>query len=106
MQLKKAAMATQQDLMSASMMAGHAPSVDVIIKPTGGQVKMTRNCSKTPLRSTEGPRFKLDVKLDEIPVVVTAMQYCSIVRGGEEMGRRWRGRRWRRWRPLKPVTDK
>ena len=106
LQLKKAAMATQQDTMSASMMASHQPSVEVVVKPTRGQVKLTRNCSKNPLTSSDGPRFSLDIQLDDIPVVVTDTQYCCVVRGVEEMVRRWRGRRWRKWKPLDAVSDK
>ena len=92
--------------MSASMMGGHASSVDVVIKPTGGQAKFTRNCSKDSLKSSEGPRLSLDIQLDEIPVVVTDTQYHCLVRGGEEMRRRWRAGRWRRWKPVEPVSSK
>ena len=91
--------------MSASMMAGHAPSVDIIIKPTGGQVKLIRNRSKDPLKSSEGPRLSLEVDLEEIPVEVKEEQWRSLVRSGEEGVRRWRGRRWRKWRPLAPISD-
>ncbi|CAI8042344.1 Vacuolar protein sorting-associated protein 13D [Geodia barretti] len=104
LQEKKAAMETQQDPMSASMMAGHAPSVDVIIKPTGGQVKLIRNRSRDPLKSSEGPRVSLEVHLEEIPVEVREEQWGSLVRSGEESVRRWSGRRWRKWKPLAPVS--
>ena len=105
LQEKKAAMETQQDPMSASMMAGHAPSVDVIIKPTGGQVKLIRNRSRDPLKSSEGPRVSLEVHLEEIPVEVREEQWGSLVRSGEESVRRWSGRRWRKWKPLAPVSN-
>ena len=98
-------MATQQDTMSASVMAGHAPSVDVIINPTGGQVKLVRNRSRGPLRLSDGARVSLDVHLEEIPVIVREAELRCLVRSVEESVRRWRGRRWRRWRPVSPVCD-
>ena len=70
------------------------------------QVKLRRNCSKKPLKSNDGARFEVAVELGEIPVVVTEMQYCAMVRGVDGMGRRWRGRRWRKWRPSVCVEEK
>ena len=105
LQQKKAAVATQQDAMSASMMAGHAPSVDVIVRPTGGRVKLVRNRSREPLRLAEGPRLSLEAHLEQVPVEVREGQWMCLVRSGEETVRRWRRRRWRKWRPLQPVSQ-
>ena len=92
--------------MSASTMAGVEPTVDVILKPICGQAKLTRNCSKTPLGATEGPRFLLEAHLEEIPVVMSEQQYGVMVRMVEVIGRRWRARRYRRWRPSGGAREK
>ena len=97
-------MATQQDVMSASMIAGHAPSVEVIVRPTGGRMKLIRNRSTEPLGLSDGPRVSLEVHLEEIPVMVSELEVLCLVRSVEESVRRWRGRRWRRWRPDTPVS--
>ena len=57
------------------------PPPEFIVKPVSGKAKLTRNCSKVPLRISDGPRFHLDAQLEEIPVIVSDRQYQALGMG-------------------------
>ena len=78
MLLKHASVASQEQPMTASTIADVQPLPEFIIKPVSGKAKLTRNCSKVPLRITDGPRFHLDAQLEEIPIVLSDRQYQAL----------------------------
>ena len=104
MLVKHGSVLTQQDPMTASTLLGVMPTCQCLVKPVSGQAKLTRNCSKTPLKISDGPRIHLDIKLDEIPVQLSDTQYEALVRVSEAFGMRVRARRFQRLRPLVGVA--
>ena len=106
MLLKHASVVSQEEPMTASTMSGEQPPVEFIIRPVSGQAKLTRNCSKTSLRIVDGPRFHLDVQVDEIPVVLSDKQYQSLVNLFEVFGLRVRAQMYRKWRPNVAVKER
>ncbi len=92
--------------MTASTMSGLQPTTEFVIRPVGGQARLTRNSVKTPLRILDGPRFHLDVQLGEIPVVVTDQQYQTLVGLFEVVSLRLKAQSYRRWRPRVTVTER
>lgn len=90
--------------MTTSSMIGVIPSIETIIKPVSGQTRLTRNCSTTPLRISDGPRLHLDVRLEEIPIQLSDQHYCLLVKLFNAFKMRVRVERFKRWRPTgKPV---
>ena len=104
MLMKHGSVITQQDPMTASTLLGAPPTSECLIKPVSGQAKLTRNCLKTPLKISDGPRLHLDVQLDTIPVSLSDTQYESIVRVLESFHLRIQARKFQRWRPLVGVA--
>ena len=104
MLLKNSAAVAQQQPMTTSSMIGAMPSIESIIKPVSGQTRLTRNCSTTPLRISDGPRLHLDVRLEEIPIQLSDQHYCLLVKLFSAFKMRVRAEKFKRWRPTgKPV---
>ncbi len=101
---KHGSVLTQQDPMTASTLLGATPTSQCLIKPVSGQAKLTRNCSKTPLKISDGPRLHLDAKLNEIPVQLSDSQYEALVRVLEAFSFRFRAQKFQHRRPLVGVA--
>lgn len=102
--MKHSSVLSQQDPMTASTLLGASPTSQCLVKPVSGQAKLTRNCTKTPLMISDGPRLHLDVQLDEIPVQLCDNQYESLVRVFEAFSLRFRAQRFQRGRPQVGVA--
>lgn len=99
MLLKSSEAVAQQQPMTTSSMMGAVPTIESIIKPVSGQTRLTRNCSTTPLRISDGPRLHLDVRLEEIPIQLSDQHYCLLVKLFSAFKLRVRAERFKRWRP-------
>ena len=97
---------SQLQSMIASTMSGLQQSAEFIVKPVSGQAKLTRNCSKNPLKISDGPRFHLETQLDEIPIILSDNQYHSLVRLSDSFQLRMKAREFSRWKPTVKVRDK
>lgn len=97
---------SQLQPMTASVMSGLQQSAEFIVKPVSGQAKLTRNCSKNPLKISDGPRFHLETQLEEIPLVLSDKQYHSLVRLSDSFQLRMKAREFSRWKPTVKVRDK
>ena len=106
MLLKHAAVSSQQQPMTASTISSLEHSAEYIIRPVSGQAKLTQNCSKSPLRISDGPRFHLDVQLDEIPVVLCGHQYQAFVKLFEVFNLRFQAQKFRKWRPSTTLKER
>ena len=102
--MKHGSVITQQEPMTASTLLGAPPTSECLIKPISGQAKLTRNCLKTPLKISDGPRLHLDIQLDKIPVTLSDTQYKSVIRVLESFSLRIQARKFQRWRPLVGVA--
>ena len=94
---KRGEVANQQNRMTASSMSGICPSIEPVVQSVSGQAKLTRNCSKVPLKISDGPRIKLDVQLEEIPIVVSDRQYALLVMLLDVLKLRARASKFRKW---------
>ena len=106
MLLKKAAVSSWQQPMTASTISSLGHPVEYIIQPVSGQAKLLRNCSKTPLRISDGPRFHLDIQFGEIPIVLCDHQYQAFVKLLEVFNLRFRAQLYQKWRPSVPVKER
>ena len=106
MLLKEAAASSWQQPMTASTISSLGHSVEYIIQPVSGQAKLLRNCSKTPLRISDGPRFHLDIQFGEIPIVLCDHQYQAFVKLLEVFNLRFRAQMYQKWRPSVPVKER
>lgn len=102
--MKHGSVISQQQPMTASTILGATPTTECLVKPVNGQAKLTRNCSKTPLKISDGPRFHLDVQLDEIPIFLSDHQYQSLMHVFETFNLRFKARKFQRMRPLVGVA--
>ena len=84
--------------MTTSSMLGLLPSIECIVQPISGQARLTRNCSKLPLKISDGPRFHLDVQLEEIPIVLSDQQYALLVSLFNAFQLRKLASKFQRWR--------
>ena len=105
MLLKKAAVSSWQQPMTASTISSLGHPVEYIIQPVSGQAKLLRNCSKTPLRISDGPRFHLDIQFGEIPIILCDHQYQAFVKLLEVFNLRFRAQMYQKWRPSVPVKE-
>ena len=106
MLLKKAAASSWQQPMTASTISSLGHPVEYIIQPVSGQAKLLRNCSKTPLRIIDGPRFHLDIQFGEIPIILCDHQYQAFVKLLEVFNLRFRAQMYQKWRPSVPVKER
>ena len=102
---KRGEVSTQQQPMTTSCMAGLKPTTDCIINPVSGQARLTRNCSTTPLRISDGPRLHLDVRLEEIPISLSDVQYRLFLKLASSFKMRVRANKFRRFRPVGAASS-
>ncbi len=91
--------------MTTSCMLGVQPTTECVIKPVSGQARLTRNCSTTPLRISDGPRLHLDVRLEEIPISVSENQYRQFLKLASSFKMRVRANKFRKWRPVGAASS-
>ena len=96
---KHAAVLTQQEPMTASSLLGVQPTIECLIRPISGQARLTRNCSESPLKISDGPRLHLDVRVDEIPISLSDRQYHRLVKLLDAFKLRVRASKFQKWRP-------
>ena len=97
---------TQLQPMTASTMMGVEQSAEFIVKPLSGQAKLTRNCSKNPLKISDGPRFHLETQLNEIPILLSDRQYHTLVHLFDSFQLRMKAREFGKWKPTAKVKEK
>ena len=102
---KHGSVISQQQPLTTSTIFDLQPSVQYIIKPVSGQAKLTRNCSKSPLRIIDGPRFHLEVQLAEIPVILSDHQYQALMSLFDAFNVRLRAQQYRKWRPVVALKE-
>jgi len=66
---------------------------------------MSRNRSALPLRSTEKPRFNVDIMLDALPIHLSDIQFHGVATMVAELGRHNLRKRFRHIRPRCKVTE-
>ena len=96
----------QPDLMTSSTFGGLQASHTLIVRPISAHLKLTRNCSASPLRLVDGPRFHFDLNMEEIPVSLTQGQYAMLVKLLHVFGLRFKARKFLKWRPDVSVKER
>ena len=90
-------------LDQSSDIAGLPVDHEYILAPVSGKAYLRRNCSEKPLISRSTPRTEIDLQLDQVPVLLTAIQYKHIMEWSIAFSRantRWK---YRKWRPNEPI---
>ena len=105
MRQKHTSVCYQPDLMTSSTFDGLQASHTLIVRPISAQLKLTRNCTASPLRLEDGPRFHFDVSMEEIPVSLTQGQYAVLVKLFHVFGLRLKARKFLKWRPDASVKE-
>eukprot|EP00731_Ephydatia_muelleri_P014885 Em0008g605a len=95
---------SQSDPMTSSTFEGLRTHT-LMVRPVSAQLRLTRNCSSSPLRLVDGPRFHFDVSMEEVPVSLTQGQYAMLVKLLHVFGLRLKARRFLKWRPDTPVKE-
>ena len=103
--MKHGAVMSQLQPMTASTMLGRQLSAEFIVKPVSGRAKLTRNCSKIPLKISDGPRLHLETELKDIPIVISDEQYQLFVCLSDSFQLRMKAREFQRWKPTVKVRD-
>ena len=106
MLVKHGAVVSQLQPMTVSTMVGVQQTAEFIVRPISGQAKLTRNCSKNPLRISDGPRIHLETRLNEIPIVLSDHQYHSLVRLFDSFQLRMKAHKFHRWKPAASVRER
>jgi len=88
------------DPMTCSTSVTTVMSSRFIIKPATVQAKFTRNCSPSPLRLSEGPRFQLGIDVGRVAVVVLEEQYDTLHKMVDHLRLYSKGMQYRKWRPV------
>lgn len=101
---KHASVMTQQESMVASTIFGATSTTECLIKPVNGQAKLTRNCSKSSLKITDGPRFHLDIQLEDIPLSLSDRQYEAMMHMFDSFSLRFKAHKFQCRRPLVSVA--
>lgn len=96
---------SQSDPMTSSTFEGLRTHT-LMVRPVSAQLRLTRNCSSSPLRLVDGPRFHFDVSMEEVPVSLTQGQYAMLVKLLHVFGLRLKARRFLKWRPDTPVKER
>ena len=102
---KKAQVVSSADMMTSSMFTASSSST-FIVKPVSVQARITRNCSSSPLRISDGPRVKVKVRVKEVPVVISEEQCCAFVKLSSTVAMRTLSQRYSRWRPTSSVHER
>ena len=92
--------------MTSSMFSASTTSSSFIVKPVSAQARITRNCSSSPLRISDGPRVKVKVRVEEVPVVISEEQCYAFVKLSSTVAMRTLSQRYSRWRPTSSVYER
>lgn len=95
-----------QDLMTSSMMGGGSPALQHLVQPLSAQAKITRNCSTKGLKISDGPRFNVAIRIEEVPLVLCEDQMVRFVELSEVFKLRMRAENYRHDRPGESVREK
>ena len=76
---------------------------EYILAPVSGKAYLKRNCSEKPLTSRLTPRTVIDLQLDQVPVLLTAIQYKHIMEWSIAFNRANTLWKYRKWRPTLPI---
>lgn len=79
---------------------------DFILEPVSACVRLIRDYSPKPLRSTDKPRFQVEFELEEIPICLSDQQYHGTLRVMEAFNYHNQKRKYRKWRPTVPMKSK
>lgn len=76
-----------------------------IIAPVNGRCYMKRNGSEMPLKRCDQPRTVIDVQLEKVPIMMTAIQYKHLLDWSLAFNTSKTLWRYRKWRPMLYVKD-
>lgn len=76
---------------------------EYILAPVSGKAFLKRNCSEMPLKSHSMPRTVIDLQLEQVPVLLTAIQYKHIMEWSIAFNRANTAWKYRKWRPNLPI---
>lgn len=71
-----------------------------LIAPVNGKCFMKRNCSEMSLKSCKQPRTVIDVQLERVPIMMTAIQYKHLLDWSLAFQTQKTLWRYRKWRPM------
>ncbi|XP_054162795.1 intermembrane lipid transfer protein VPS13D-like [Oppia nitens] len=77
---------------------------EYILAPVCGKAYLKRNCSEKPLTSRLVPRTVIDLQLDQVPVLLTAIQYKHIIEWSSAFSRANTAWKYRKWKPKVAVN--
>ena len=103
---KSLSVVSTSNMMSSSMFAGHALSTQHLIRPFSATAQITRNCSIQPLRISDGPRVNVNVRIVEVPIVLSENQFAQFVKLSEAFQMRMKAQKYRELRPVSSVTQR
>ncbi|OTF76733.1 hypothetical protein BLA29_011881 [Euroglyphus maynei] len=71
-----------------------------MIAPVNGKCFLKRNCSEISLKSCKQPRTVIDVQLECVPIMMTAIQYKHLLDWSLSFQTQKTLWRYRKWRPM------
>lgn len=71
-----------------------------IIAPVNGKCCLKRNCSEMSLKSCKQPRTVIDVQLEQVPIMMTAIQYKHLLDWSLAFNTSKTLWKYRKWRPM------
>ncbi|CAG2102262.1 unnamed protein product [Medioppia subpectinata] len=96
----------RQHLDSGCDMNGAPVDHEYILAPVSGKAFLKRNCSEKPLTCRAVPRTVIDLQLDQVPVLLTAIQYKHIMEWSIAFNRANTVWKYRKWRPnVSPIGN-
>ena len=103
---KSSSVMATHDMMASSYFSGLSPPTSDLVKPFSAEARITRNCSPNPLKISDGPRINLDIKLQEVPIVLSENQFIQFVQLLEVFKLRMRSQNYRNLRPKSSISEK
>ena len=79
---------------------------DYMIAPVNGKCYLKRNCSEMSLKSCKQPRTVIDVQLECVPIMMTAIQYKHLLDWSIAFQTHKTLWRYRKWRPMINTIQK
>ena len=77
-----------------------------ILGPVSAVARIQRNASKTSLGSKDGPRFHIEVLLEDLALTLTDKEYKIFVELLDDVSRYFRSAEHKKWRPTTTVKQK
>lgn len=78
---------------------------EYLLEPVNGKAYLSTNLSPEPLRSRVTPRVAIDLKLEQIALSLTVVQYEQLLTIIDELGRRQRLLKNSKWRPKVSIKE-